>query len=254
MPVRGNFPGQREMAVGPEHGYSGSAMFLSGKGYDGAVMMGAMTLLDLDSHTGWMPSLAGSRGERTLQCYFGSRERAVRFARSQLTGRLTLAMQVFIGRMEMAWIATSGADSRCDCSFRAGPPGFVRVLGDRTLAYPDYRGNGVMASSGNLLENPYIGIWFGDFHAERIGLHVNGRATVVLPEQMAVFDPDLPEPACRGQDPTHWVVVGIEEAYVHCRKHLPYLVPGDIPRDWGTDSQLAKGGDPFGVAGSRALG
>ena len=210
-----------------------------------------MTLLD--PSTEWMPSLPGSGGERTLQHYFGTRERALRFMRGQLTGALTPKMAEFIGRMEMAWIATSGENGHCDCSFRAGPPGFVRVLSERMIAYPDYRGNGVMASSGNLLENPHIAVWFGDFAVERIGLHVNGRAAVLLPEHMADLDPGLPAPEHPGQRPTHWVLISVEEAYVHCRKHLPYLVPGDLPRDWGTDSQLAKGGDPFDVAGSRAI-
>jgi hypothetical protein len=163
-------------------------------------------------------------------------------------------MQAFIGRMEMAWIATSGEHGHCDCSFRAGPPGFVRVLGDRMIAYPDYRGNGVMASSGNLLENPHIGVWFGDFCSERIGLHVNGRAAVLLPEHMAALDPDIPPPGNRGQEPAHWVLISVEEAYVHCRKRLPYLVPQQTPRDWADGSQLDRGADPFGVAGDRATG
>jgi predicted pyridoxine 5'-phosphate oxidase superfamily flavin-nucleotide-binding protein len=160
-------------------------------------------------------------------------------------------MQAFIGRMEMAWIATSDGVGRCDCSFRSGPQGFVRVLGEHALVYPDYRGNGVMASSGNLLENPHIGMWFGDFDREMIGLHVNGRAAVLLPEQMRAAHPGLPEPDCPGRRPTHWVTVSIDEAYVHCRKHLPRLVSRPVPRHWGTDSPLHKGGDYFGVAASR---
>lgn len=196
-----------------------------------------------------MPS---SPGERALQDTLGTRERAARFSRDQVSARLTPRMQAFIGRMEMAWIATSDGVGHCDCSFRSGPPGFVRVLGERAVAYPDYRGNGVMASSGNLLENPHIGMWFGDFDQELIGLHVNGRAEVLLPEQMRAVDPELPDPDHPGQRPTHWVAVSVEEAYVHCRKHLPRLIRQPVARHWGTDSPLHKGGDPFGVAASRA--
>jgi predicted pyridoxine 5'-phosphate oxidase superfamily flavin-nucleotide-binding protein len=161
-------------------------------------------------------------------------------------------MQEFIGRMEMVWIATCDGAGRCDCSFRSGPPGFVRVLDEGALAYPDFRGNGVMASSGNLLENPHIGMWFGDFDTDLIGLHVNGRASVLSPEQMRVADPELPGPDHPGRRPTHWVTVAVEEAYVHCRKHLPRLVRQPRARHWGTDSPLHKGGDYFGVAASRA--
>jgi uncharacterized protein len=109
-------------------------------------------------------------------------------------------MQAFIGRTEMAWIATADSAGHCDCSFRSGPPGFVRVLGEGLLAYPDYRGNG-------------------------------GHP---------------------GRRPTHWVAVSVEEAYVHCRKHLPRLVRQPSARHWGTDSRLAKGGDYFGVAAGRS--
>ena len=61
----------------------------------------------------------------------------------------------------------------------AGPPGFLQVLGERTLAYPEYRGNGAHASLGNIQENPHLGIMLIDFTRARIGLHINGRATIV---------------------------------------------------------------------------
>jgi predicted pyridoxine 5'-phosphate oxidase superfamily flavin-nucleotide-binding protein len=196
-------------------------------------------------------AMSGSPGEHALQDALGTRDRAARFSRDQVSAVLTPRMQEFIGRLEMAWIATSDGAGRCDCSFRSGPPGFMRVLDERTLAYPDYRGNGVMASSGNMLENPHVGMWFGDFDRELIGLHVNGRAEVLLPGQMHAAHPGFPEPEHPGRRPAHWVRVSVEEAYVHCRKHLPRLVSQPVARHWGTDSQLAKGGDYFGVAASR---
>ena len=85
----------------------------------------------------------------------------------------------FIDRMEMVFIATADANGDCDASLRAGTPGFLRVLDDRTLAYPEYRGNGVMASLGNIGENPHVGLLMIDFVEDMIGLHVNGRAQVV---------------------------------------------------------------------------
>jgi uncharacterized protein len=207
------------------------------------------------------PSLAehgavhGSPGERTLQDALGTRDRAERFFEEQVSDLLTPRMKAFIGRMEMTWIATCDDAGRCDCSFRSGPPGFVRVLGGSELVYPDYRGNGVLASSGNLLENPHIGMWFGDFDQDLIGLHVNGRAAVLMPEQVQAAGLELAEPGHPGRRPTHWVAVSVEEAYVHCRKHLPRLVRQPVTRHWGTDSPLRKGGDYFGVAASRsALG
>lgn len=72
-------------------------------------------------------------------------------------------MREFIGRMEMAFIATADGARECDCSFCGGPAGFIRVLDDQTIAYPEYRGNGVMAGLANMLQNPHVGIFLVDF-------------------------------------------------------------------------------------------
>jgi hypothetical protein len=57
------------------------------------------------------------------------------------------------------FVASSNADGECDCSLRSGPPGFVHTLDPKTLVYPEYRGNGVMATLGNITENPHIGLF-----------------------------------------------------------------------------------------------
>jgi predicted pyridoxine 5'-phosphate oxidase superfamily flavin-nucleotide-binding protein len=186
-----------------------------------------------------LPPVPGSRGEHELQRRHGSQERARRFYDQQVLDRLNDQMIAFIGRQEMVWIATADGHGECDCSFRAGPPGFVQVLDARTVRYPEYRGNGVMASLGNILENPHVGMVFLDFHRERIGLHVNGTARI-----LEAADREGPRPRVE-----RWVEVRVEEAYIHCRKHLPHLVKvvGD-ERSWGTDDARAKGGDYFGAA------
>jgi uncharacterized protein len=161
-------------------------------------------------------------------------------------------MREFIARMEMAFIATSDADGECDCSFRAGPAGFIRVLDDHTIAYPEYRGNGVMASLGNMLVNPHIGIFLVDFARDLIGLHVNGDASIATPEQMHDLDLDRPESEQPGRRPVQWVLVAVTEAYIHCSKHIPKLVPQSRIRHRGTDNPRHKGGDYFGVTADTA--
>jgi predicted pyridoxine 5'-phosphate oxidase superfamily flavin-nucleotide-binding protein len=181
----------------------------------------------------------GSQGEHELQRRYRSGDRARRFYREQVLDRLNDRMIQFIGRQEMVWIATADGHGECDCSFRAGPPGFVQVLDARTLRYPEYRGNGVMASLGNILENPHVGMVFLDFDQERIGLHVNGTARIVEAGRH-----DLARPRVE-----RWVEVRVDEAYIHCRKHLPHLVKANGEgRAWGTDDARAKGGDYFGSA------
>jgi predicted pyridoxine 5'-phosphate oxidase superfamily flavin-nucleotide-binding protein len=194
----------------------------------------------------------GSAGEHLLQCAYGTRERARRFYRDQVLDRLNPAMVEFVGRMELAFVGTADGRGECDTSLRAGPPGFLHVLDERRLAYPEYRGNGVHASLGNISENPHVGILMIDFVRDLIGLHVNGRARIVEDADLRAERPGLPAEVERGRTPERWVVVDVVEAYVHCRKHLPRMqvVPRD--RDWGTDDAKRKGGDYFGVcAGQR---
>jgi len=194
----------------------------------------------------------GAAGERILQERYGTMQRAQQFYGNQVTSWLTPQMQQFIERMEMAFIATGDSTGECDCSFRAGPAGFIRVLDDQTIAYPEYRGNGVMASLGNVLQNPHIGILLVDFSLDLIGLHVNGDASIITPERMAELDLDLPEAGPSGRRPVQWVLVQVTEAYVHCSKHIPKMVPQSRVRHWGTDNPRHKGGDYFGTAASKA--
>jgi uncharacterized protein len=157
----------------------------------------------------------------------------------------------FVDRMGMVFVATADAHGECDSSLRAGPEGFVAVLDDRHLAYPEYRGNGVMASLGNITENPHVGLLMIDFVEELIGLHVNGAARVVEDADLRLEHPELPTDPVPGRRAQLWVVVEVEEAYIHCRKHIPRLVPADRTRAWGTDAPKAKGGDHFGAAARR---
>ncbi len=160
---------------------------------------------------------------------------------------LNQRMREFVERQSMLFLATSDGSGSCDCSLRAGPPGFVRVLDEHRLVYPEYRGNGVLASLANLDENPSVALLFLDFVHDVIGLHVNGRAEVLDPGQV----PDEVEDraaSCGGRRAEHWVQVDVEEAYVHCRKHIPRLAPREWDVSWGTDDVRRKGGDFFGVA------
>jgi uncharacterized protein len=182
-----------------------------------------------------------------LQERLGTADRAQVFYRKQVVGQLTPVMAEFIGRMEMAFIATSDAGGECDCSFRAGDPGFILVLDDRTIAYPEYRGNGVMASMGNMLLNPHIGIFMADFTRDLIGLHINGDTEILTPDQMLQLGFTLPDPGNRGKQPVMWVLITITEAYIHCTKRIPKLVPESRIGHFASDSPRHKGGNYFGV-------
>ena len=210
----------------------------------------------------------GSAGEHELQERYGTARRAAAFYDKQMLDHLNELMREFIGRQEMAFVSTADAHGECDCTFRAGPAGFMQVLDDRTVVYPEYRGNGVMASLGNITENGNVGILFVDFTQTAVGLHVNGKASILEREDViadpimaamllpAGAEPDdaREEPPAgpevgrgerRGPGIERWVKVEVEEAYIHCSKHIPQLRKLDKSIDWGTDDVKKKGGDHF---------
>jgi uncharacterized protein len=193
----------------------------------------------------------GSRGERELQERYGTRPRAEAFYNKQMLSYLNPQMCAFIARQEMFFLATSDAQGDCDVSFRAGEAGFVHTLGGKILVYPEYRGNGVMASLANITENPHAGLLFVDFIQGKVGLHVNGAARILSNEEVLAC-PDLADTlradiaTVGGRRPERWVLVTVEEAYIHCSKHIPRLEKaGEEVRHWGTDDERAKGGDYF---------
>jgi predicted pyridoxine 5'-phosphate oxidase superfamily flavin-nucleotide-binding protein len=190
---------------------------------------------------------SGSQGERELQNTYGTQERAERFYDQQILDHLNAKMREFVARQEMLFVATSDRSGACDSSFRAGPPGFVQVLDGKNLAYPEYRGNGVMASLGNISENPNVGLLIIDFVQDVIGLHVNGTAQIVEDPAMRAAFPNISVDPAPGRRPERWVWITVEEAYIHCSKHLPRLAKVSHTRHWGTDDVKRKGGDFFGA-------
>ena len=160
-------------------------------------------------------------------------------------------MRTFIARQEMFFLSTADGHGECDVSFRAGEAGFVHVLDEKSLAYPEYRGNGVTASLGNIVENPHAGLLFVDFLRDKVGLHINGVARILSTEEVLAC-PDV-SVALRaeisetgGRRPERWVLVTVAEAYIHCSKHIPRMEKvGEDVRQWGTDDVRAKGGDYF---------
>lgn len=206
-------------------------------------------------------ALPGSDGEHRLQEKYGKITHARAFYKHQVIDHLNSTMLEFLARQEMMFVATSDAKGNADSSFRAGHPGFVKALDERTVAYPEYRGNGVMASLGNIFESPHVGLLFVDF-TDQIGLHINGSAQIVENDEFLKFLKDHPaEQAVLGDavlkdiiesDGGHlerWVMVSIVEAYVQCSKHIPPMRRMDHDIQWGADTgHRVHGGDYFGTA------
>jgi len=188
-------------------------------------------------------SFPQSGGEFLAQELYGSRERAERFYRDQMLDVLTPQMVHFISEQTEVVVASVDTEGRPDASIRFGEPGFVVVLDERTVAWPELRGNGVMTTVGNLLKNPPAHLMFLD-RAVRIGLHLRGVTRVLDLQEAASEYPALAAREGSGRAPERWVVLHLSTSYIHCRKHFPKK---DGAVDWGTDDPRAKGGDYFGA-------
>ncbi len=104
-------------------------------------------------------------------------------------------------------------------------PGFVQVLGDRTLAIPDRPGNNRLDSQSNIIRNPNVGLLFF-IPGVTETLRVNGRATITADaELLARFE-------VRGRAPKVAIVVAVAEAFLHCSKALIRS------RLWQADAQV----------------
>src|SRR5919201_6864844 len=99
--------------------------------------------------------------------------------------------RAFIERMDMFFLATADADGRPQCSYKGGDPGFVRVLDEHTVAFPNYDGNGMYLSMGNLLVNPRVGMLFIDFVSKTPSrLRLNGIARIDEHDDLMAEYPD----------------------------------------------------------------
>ncbi|MEM6462564.1 MAG: pyridoxamine 5'-phosphate oxidase family protein [Pseudomonadota bacterium] len=76
------------------------------------------------------------------------------------------------------FLATAHAES-VDCSYKGGPPGFVRVTSPTTLEWPDYDGNSMYRSLGNILRSPRAGLLFIRFGETPTRLRVNGACELI---------------------------------------------------------------------------
>ncbi len=198
-------------------------------------------------------SLPGSVGEKQLQKEFNTIADALRFYNKQVLTHLSCLMQEFIRKQEMMFISTADGHGECDASFRFGEAGFVMVVDEHHLIYPEYKGNGVMASMGNISENPNIGLLFIDFFETKVGLHVNGKAKIIRKESMDEvlngFE-GLAEKlkAHKMQFKTvSYVLVEVEEAYIHCSLHIPILEKVKEAEVLKKFPKGTKGGDAFEV-------
>ena len=116
-------------------------------------------------------------GSRRLQDRFDTRRLADRIDERLVRETIDDDDRAFIEARDMFFIATADEEGRPQCSYKGGDPGFVRVLDERTIAFPGYDGNGMYLTFGNALVNPHVGLLFIDFEGRK-RLRLNGVASI----------------------------------------------------------------------------
>lgn len=150
-----------------------------------------------------------SSGSRQIQDRFDTRRLADQITQRTIHDRLTGGDKDFIENMAMFFIASQGADGNLDCSYKGGEPGFVKVLDEFTLAFPNYDGNGQYLTTGNIIETGKVGMLFIDFE-NQWRMRVNGTATVNFDDPLK---PEWPE--------AQFVVrVRAEEVFPNCPRYI----------------------------------
>jgi predicted pyridoxine 5'-phosphate oxidase superfamily flavin-nucleotide-binding protein len=158
--------------------------------------------------------VAFSPSVKAVQARRGSREAFARMEEERGGWRtaITADMAAFVGEVRSFYLATASADGQPYVQHRGGPPGFLKVLDEHTLAFADFKGNRQYITSGNLAENPRAQMFIMDY-AQRRRLKIWGRARIVedddallarlwpegykaRPEQVIVFDVDAWDTNC----------------------------------------------------------
>jgi uncharacterized protein len=192
-------------------------------------------------------------GSRRLQDRFDTRRLADRIDERIVHETIEEDDRAFIEACDMFFIATSDSEGQPQCSYKGGDPGFVRVLDERTIAFPVYDGNGMYLTAGNALVNPRVGLLFIDFESRR-RMRLNGTASVADDDPLLA---DYPEAQLV-------VRVTATEVFPNCPRYIHEYrlvrrsrfvpreqcstpVPAWKTREWARD--VLRHGDPAGEPG-----
>jgi uncharacterized protein len=151
-------------------------------------------------------------GQRSLQDRFDTRKLADRIVERVVATTIDEDDKAFIESRDMFFLATVDARGFPNCSYKGGDPGFVRVLDPQTVVFPNYDGNGMYLSMGNIRQTQQVGMLFIDWeHPQR--LRLNGEATI---DSEAPQLADFPEAQ-------FLVRVRVREIFPNCPRYIHQL-------------------------------
>jgi predicted pyridoxine 5'-phosphate oxidase superfamily flavin-nucleotide-binding protein len=120
------------------------------------------------SEAAYPSDIAFTPSVKAIQTRKGSRENYARMEQGDgWATEVTPALAAFIAEQNSIYVGSSNAAGQPYIQHRGGPPGFLRVLDEKTLAFADYKGNRQYVTQGNLLENPRAFIFLMDYQRRR---------------------------------------------------------------------------------------
>jgi predicted pyridoxine 5'-phosphate oxidase superfamily flavin-nucleotide-binding protein len=146
---------------------------------------------------------------RRLQEQFDTVRLAERMGRDLVQDHVTDEDKAFIESLDMFFLATADQRGRVNCSYRGGNPGFVRVVDERTIAFPNYDGNGMYLSMGNVAQTAEVGILFIDFE-QQSRMRLNGTAAIRYDDPLLGEYPEA----------QFIVRVTVRELFTNCRRYI----------------------------------
>jgi predicted pyridoxine 5'-phosphate oxidase superfamily flavin-nucleotide-binding protein len=170
------------------------------------------------SDVAFTPAVKAAQASRGSRQHYASME-----AKGGFRTTVTPDLAGFLAEVRSFYLATASADGQPYVQHRGGPPGFLRVVDERTLGFADFKGNRQYITTGNLAENPRAYIFVMDY-AQRRRMKLWGRARVVEddPRLLARLWPEG-YPA----RPEQVVLFEIDAWDTNCPQHIPQMFHAD---------------------------
>lgn len=147
------------------------------------------------------------------------------YARMEM-GRSLADLAPFIAGVRSFYLATASAEGQPYIQHRGGPPGFLQIIDDHTLAFADFKGNRQFITTGNLAENPRAFIFLMDY-TRRQRIKIWGTARVI--EGDAAFEQRLMPDGYRAR-PEQVIAFDVEAWDANCPQHIPQMFHADDVR------------------------
>ena len=116
-------------------------------------------------------------GMRHFQDFFDGRRTAEAIEKNRKHYQFWDEEKELIQNSNFFFIASSW-NGYIDCNIKSGDPGFVKIIDNATIEYPEYDGNSMYRTAGNILKNPNVGLLFINFDGKSLRIRINGHATI----------------------------------------------------------------------------